>query len=68
MIETKTQATPSTGNAVELLIHIVGRNPDGSMKDETLCGKMWDHPVQTAIDICEECKEVAARDGHKWEA
>lgn len=64
MIETKVK--PSTGNTTKLLIHIVKRKPDGSMCDETLCGKMWDHPVVNSKDFCEECLEIAERDGHDW--
>ena len=59
MIQTKTV----TSKRVELLIK---RKPDGSMEDKTLCGRLWDHPVVTAKNICEECKKVAARNGYDW--
>lgn len=64
----KTKTKPVTSKRQELLIHIIQRNKDGSMKDETLCGKLWDHPVVTSKEICPECEEIAERDGHKWRA
>jgi len=66
MIETETK--PTTIKKTKLLIHIIKRKPNGDMENKTLCGKLWDHPVVTAKDICEECKEIAERDGHKWRA
>ena len=66
LIESKTER--STTYPTKLLVHIIQRDEQGNMKDKTLCGKLWDHPVQTAQDICEECKEIAERDGHKWQA
>lgn len=66
MIVVDTEVTPTTDNPTKLMIHIVKRKPDGSMGDETLCGKLWDHPVVTAKDICEECQDVAKKEGHDW--
>ena len=68
MIIVDTETTPVVSTPTELLIHIVKRNDDGSLKDETLCGKLWDHPVVSAKEICEECQEVAKREGHDWKA
>ena len=66
MLETLTEKT--TGKAVELMVHIIKRKPNGDMGDETLCGKLWDHPVVTSKNICPECEEVAKKEGHKWQA
>jgi len=67
VIETKTKTV--IGSPTELLIHIIKRDKsNGPLGDKTLCGKLWDHQVVTAKDICPECKEVAERDGHKWKA
>lgn len=67
MLDTLTEKT--TDKAVELLIHIVKRKgPDGELSNETLCGKLWDHPVVTSKNICPECEEVAKKEGHQWRA
>jgi len=64
-MKTKTKATPSQGNAQELLIHIVKRDESGNMKDETLCGKLWDKPVSKPKNLCKECLEIAEKKGYK---
>ena len=69
MIKTITKATLSTGNSQKLVVHIVERtSPGGSLKDTALCGKMWDRMANTAKDLCEECEEIAAKNGHDWRA
>ena len=64
----KTKTKPVSSKPVELLIHIIKRKPNGDMEDKTLCGKLWDHPVVTSKNICEECQDIAKREGHDWRA
>ena len=61
MIKTIPKASPSKGQGIELLVHIVKRKANGDMEDITLCGKLWDKTTPQARNICEECKEVAKR-------
>ncbi len=68
IVKAKPEVQPVTGSPTKLLIHIIKRKSNGQLGDKTLCGKLWDHPVQTAKDICEECQEIAKRDGHDWKA
>lgn len=59
-VKDRPKAKPSgPGQAKDLLIHIVPRDEDGNMTDKTLCGKLWDKPVETSKNICEECKRIA---------
>ena len=64
----KTKTKPVTDNSTKLMIHIVQRDENDNMKDKTLCGKLWDHPVVITKEICPECKEIAKRDNHDWRA
>lgn len=66
---TKPQAKPSSGKGQELVVHIIERkHENGPLKDRALCGKLWDKPVGTTRNLCEDCERIANRDAHDWRA
>lgn len=41
------------------LRHIVEKNPDGSWKDQALCGYLWDMVVvKPNGTLCEDCEKI----------
>lgn len=64
MVEVKVKDRPKAkpsgpGNSKKLLVHIVPRDDEGNMTDKTLCGEMWDKPLEQSNNICPECKRIA---------
>jgi hypothetical protein len=60
-VETKT--VTETKTPTKMLVHIIPKDKNGDMEDKALCGKLWDHPVMTAKEICKACVKIAKERG-----